>query len=143
MRHTLRCARGHLRVERGRLLALATLARNFCVFVFVFSVAGCAARLLDVLSDHGDDGVIGHAPLTRTVVVQNVTKPKLALLHQCSRDTDGGERKSERRTDLSTTARASASGPPDEPRPRREPSIVACAWRPPTPPASRGPSHRP
>jgi len=29
--------------------------------------------------------VVGHAPLARTIIVQNVTKPKLALLHQLSR----------------------------------------------------------
>ena len=32
--------------------------------------------------DHRHDGVIGDASLTRTVVVQDVTKPRLALLHQ-------------------------------------------------------------
>jgi hypothetical protein len=36
--------------------------------------------------------MVGHAPLTRTVIVQNVTKPKLALLHQRSRKTAGGEK---------------------------------------------------
>jgi hypothetical protein len=29
--------------------------------------------------------VIRHTSLTRTIIVQNVTKPKLALLHQRSR----------------------------------------------------------
>jgi hypothetical protein len=42
--------------------------------------------LLDVLADHRHDSVVGHAPLARTIIVQNVTKPKLALLHQLSRN---------------------------------------------------------
>jgi hypothetical protein len=44
-------------------------------------VAGRAADLLHLIVDHRDHGVIGHAALTRTVVVQNVTEPKPALLH--------------------------------------------------------------
>ena len=37
-------------------------------------------------AERSDDSVIGHAPLTRTIIVQNVTKPKLALLlHRLSR----------------------------------------------------------
>jgi hypothetical protein len=32
--------------------------------------------------DDRHDGMIGHAALTRTVVVENVTEPKPALLHQ-------------------------------------------------------------
>src|SRR6185503_18075108 len=57
------------------------------VLVFVIAVARGAARLLDVCANHGDNRVVGHAPLTRTVIVQNVTKPKLALLlHQRSRE---------------------------------------------------------
>jgi hypothetical protein len=60
------------------------------VLVFVVRVAGGAARLLDVLADHRHDSVIGHAPLARTIIVQNVTKPKLALLHQLSRKETAG-----------------------------------------------------
>jgi hypothetical protein len=56
------------------------------VLVFVVGVAGGAARLLDVLADHRRRCVIGHAPLARTIIVQDVTKPKLALLHQRSRN---------------------------------------------------------
>jgi hypothetical protein len=47
----------------------------------VFGVAGGAPRLFHVLFDDGDYGVIGHAPLARTVVVQNVTETQPALLH--------------------------------------------------------------
>jgi hypothetical protein len=50
----------------------------------MFSVARRATRLLDVFFDHGDNRVIGHAPLARTVVVQNVTETQPALLHYCT-----------------------------------------------------------
>src|SRR5262249_34422028 len=66
---------GDLRVECGRGLALWPLAWGLRVLVFVLGVAGRAAGLLDVVTNHRDHGVVGEAPLTRTVVVQNVTKP--------------------------------------------------------------------
>jgi hypothetical protein len=44
-----------------------------------------APRLPDVLVNHRDDDVIGDAALARTVVVQNVTEPKPALLHELPR----------------------------------------------------------
>jgi hypothetical protein len=47
----------------------------------VLGVTRRAAGLLDVFLDHGHDGVIGHAPLTRTVIVKNVTETQPALLH--------------------------------------------------------------
>ncbi len=50
-------------------------------FVRVLRVARRAAGLLDVFFDHRDDRVVGHAPLARTVVVQNVTETQRALLH--------------------------------------------------------------
>jgi len=81
VRDALGRIRGDLRVQRGRRLPFAALARHHGVFVFVFGVARGAPGLFDVRSEHRDHGVIGHAPLARTVVVQNVTKPKLALLH--------------------------------------------------------------
>ena len=88
----------HLRVERRRRLGLAPLPRNLGVFVFVLGVARRAARLLHVVADHRDDGVVGQPPLARAVIVQNVTKPKLALLHQnLPRILAGGERDCERR----------------------------------------------
>ena len=46
-----------------------------------------------VVANHGDDGVVRHPPLARAVIIQNVTKPKLALLHQnLPKDPAGGER---------------------------------------------------
>src|SRR5204863_7894333 len=50
--------------------------------VFVVRVTRRAARLLHLIVDHRDDRMVGDAALPRTVVVQNVTKPKPALLHQ-------------------------------------------------------------
>jgi hypothetical protein len=58
------------------------LARHFAELVFVLGVAGRATGLLHVRSDHRDDGVVGDPPLAGTVIVQNVTKPKLTLLHR-------------------------------------------------------------
>src|SRR5436190_3126176 len=65
----------NLRRERGRRVRLLALPRNLRVLVFVFRVAGRAARLLDGVADHRDDGVVGHAPLAGTVVVKNVAEP--------------------------------------------------------------------
>jgi hypothetical protein len=63
------------------------------VFVFVFSVAGRASSLLHFGPDHRDDGMVRQPPLARTVVIQDVTKPNLALLHQEAPQnlTGGGE----------------------------------------------------
>jgi hypothetical protein len=80
--------RGDLRVQRRRRVRFAALPRHFRVLVFVLRVARGAARLLDVVTNHRDHGVVRHASLARTVIVQNVTKPKLALLHLRSRELD-------------------------------------------------------
>jgi len=85
MRDALGAIRGDLGVERRGSIGFASLPRHFRVLVLVLRVARGAARLLDVGADHRDNRVIGHAALTRTIIVQNVTKPKLALLHQLSR----------------------------------------------------------
>jgi hypothetical protein len=68
--------------QDGRRLGFLSLARHTRVLVFMIRVARRATRLFDVLTDHGDDDVIRQTPLARTVVIQNVTRPKLALLHQ-------------------------------------------------------------
>jgi hypothetical protein len=44
-------------------------------------VAGGAACLLDLILNHGHHGMTGDAALAGTVVVQDVTEPKPALLH--------------------------------------------------------------
>ena len=64
-----------------RVLFLAR-ARDLRVLVLVLGVAGGAAGLKDILPNHRHNCVVGQPPLARTVVIQNVTKPKLALLHQ-------------------------------------------------------------
>jgi hypothetical protein len=52
------------------------------VTIFVIDVARRAPRLLYVVTHDCDDRVIGHAALTRAVVIQDVTEPKPALLHE-------------------------------------------------------------
>jgi hypothetical protein len=52
------------------------------MLVLVLGVTGRATGLLDILPHHRHDGVVRQPALARTVIVQNVTKPKLALLHQ-------------------------------------------------------------
>src|SRR5258706_584359 len=66
----------------NRKVGRRALGRHLRVFVLVIGVARRAARLLDVVADHRDHGVVGDTSLARTVIVQNVTKPRLALLHQ-------------------------------------------------------------
>jgi hypothetical protein len=70
------------RRQDSRCLGFLSLARHTRVLVFVVRVARRATRLLDVLTNHRDDDVVGQPSLARTVVIQNVTRPKLALLHQ-------------------------------------------------------------
>src|SRR6185436_8041967 len=59
--------------------------RGLGLLVVVVAVAGGAPRLLHLVFDHRDDHVIGYAALPRAVVVQNVTEPRPALLHQFPR----------------------------------------------------------
>jgi len=84
MRNPLRRRRDG-RQDRRRIGFLA-LSRHARVLVFVIRVAGRATRLLDVVTNHRDDDMIGEPPLARTVIIQNVTRPKLALLHQRTPD---------------------------------------------------------
>src|SRR6185436_5222625 len=63
-------------------LRLPTLARHLRMLVIVFGVACGAPGLLHVGVDHGNDRVVRDPALAWTIIVQNVTKPKLALLHQ-------------------------------------------------------------
>jgi hypothetical protein len=51
------------------------------LFVFMVRIARRATRLLDLILDHRNDRVIRNAALARTIVVENVTEPKPALLH--------------------------------------------------------------
>jgi hypothetical protein len=47
----------------------------------VFAVAGRAPDLADVVADKRHDGVVAQPPLARTVVVDEITNPKLARMH--------------------------------------------------------------
>jgi len=71
----------HLGVERS-LLRLLALAWNCGVLVFVVRVAGRTSCLLHGLPNHRHDDVIGEPPFAGTIIIQNVTEPRLALLHQ-------------------------------------------------------------
>jgi hypothetical protein len=73
---------GHPLCEDCGGFGFPTLTWHSGLLVLVLGIAGRAARLLHIRSDHGDNGVVGDASLTRAVIIQNVTKPKLALLHQ-------------------------------------------------------------
>src|SRR5687768_10274285 len=69
-----------MRLERA---GLATPRRGHLrFFVLVLRVASRAPCLLDGVFDHRHDRMVGNAALARTVVVQNVTEPKPALLHE-------------------------------------------------------------
>jgi len=80
LRDALGSARKNLRLQRGWRV-LPTLPRHLGVLVLVIRVAGRAPRLFHIVADHGDDDVIGDTTFARTVIIQNVTKPRLALLH--------------------------------------------------------------
>jgi hypothetical protein len=69
-----------MRRRGGRL---ATPRRgHFGVLVFVVRVARRAPCLFDGVFDHRYHRMIGNTALTRTVVIDNVTEPRPALLHE-------------------------------------------------------------
>ena len=67
-------------VERPGGVFLSTTGRG-AALVGVLGVAGRAASLLDALFHHGNDRVVRHASLARTVIVHDVTETQPALLH--------------------------------------------------------------
>jgi len=71
-------------LEQGARL-FAAWGRSLGLLVFVLGVTRRTPRLPNVVVDHGDDDMVGDAALARTVVVQNVTEPKPALLHELPR----------------------------------------------------------
>ena len=89
-RSLTRHARQHFLIERPVGVLLLASPRHPGVPVVVLGIAGGTARLLDGLVDHRHDRVIRDPAFARTVVVQNVTKPRLALLHQSPRRVSGG-----------------------------------------------------
>jgi hypothetical protein len=70
------------RIRQHGLRFLASRRWYLCVLVLVIRITRRAARLFHLVVNHGDNDVIGDTALARTVVVQNVTEPKPALLHQ-------------------------------------------------------------
>jgi hypothetical protein len=75
-------AGGVRRLTRSGVGFLAPLRRYSRLFVFVIGIARRAPGLLHLVINHRHNGVIGDAALARAIVVQNVTEPKPALLHQ-------------------------------------------------------------
>ena len=80
------------RIAGRHAILFAARRRDPGLLVFVIRVARRAASLLHLVFDHCNDRVIGDAALARTIVVQNVTEPKPALLHELprSRSFSGG-----------------------------------------------------
>jgi hypothetical protein len=78
---SLRPSAGIGRGQRRRGGGFSPRPRNLRVLVLMFCIAGHAAGSLHLLADHRDDGVVGKPAFPRTIVVQDVTKPKLTLLH--------------------------------------------------------------
>ena len=83
---------GFGRIANQHAILFAARRRYPGLLVFVIRVARRAASLLHLVFDHRDDRVIGDTALARTIVVQNVTEPKPALLHELprSRSFSGG-----------------------------------------------------
>lgn len=77
----LRCRLGRICEEDAGWLRPAK-HRNLGLFVLVVCAAGAAASLPHLVFNHRDDHVVRDAALARTVVVENVTEPKPALLHE-------------------------------------------------------------
>jgi hypothetical protein len=101
----------HLVVEREAVFFTLRGFSRPCI-----RVPSHAKRTVSSRTDHRDDGMIGYATLARTVIVENVTKPKLALLHQIPRKNSGCWRKrrevikSSRATRMEATARRKSAG---------------------------------
>jgi hypothetical protein len=58
---------------------------SLCLLVLVLGIARRAPRPPNIVLDHRDDNMIRDTALARTIVVQNVTEPKPALLHELPR----------------------------------------------------------
>jgi hypothetical protein len=70
---------------QGACRFAATRRGHFGVLVLMLGVARRATRLLHVVLDHRHHRMIGDAALARTIVVENVTEPNPALLHELPR----------------------------------------------------------
>jgi hypothetical protein len=77
-RHRLACRSERRRTCHGLLPAAD---RRLPALVHVFTVAGRAPDLADVVTDKRHDGVVAQPPLARTVVIDEITNPKLARMH--------------------------------------------------------------
>ena len=104
---------------------LLSLWRNLGLLGPVFRFTGRTPGLFDFLLDHCHDDVIGYASFTGAIVIEYVTKPRLALLHQPSRRVRSGDTrdwaqvgKSSRATQLEQQTSADQRAPADAHRQR-------------------------
>jgi hypothetical protein len=77
----------HLLIQHPGHLLLATLRRNLRLLVLVLRVTRGTPGLFHLVANHGDDGVVCDSALAGTVVIHDVTEPRLALLHQAPKRT--------------------------------------------------------
>ena len=68
--------------RRRRIEFLPAGSGHFRLLVLVIRIARRAARVLHLIANDRDNGVVRNAALARTVVVENVTEPKPALRHR-------------------------------------------------------------
>jgi hypothetical protein len=59
--------------------------RNLGLLVLVLGITRGAACPLHLVFDHRDDRMVGDAALARTIVIENVTEPNPAMLHELPR----------------------------------------------------------
>jgi hypothetical protein len=71
----------NLVVKRVRSV-LATPTGRAPTFERMLGIARRASRLTNRVVNHRDDGVVGHPPLARTVIVDGITDTQPALLHE-------------------------------------------------------------
>jgi hypothetical protein len=74
-------SRQNLVVKRIRGI-FAAAPRRAAALERMLGIARRASRLTNFVLDHRDDGVVRHTPLARTVVVDGITDPQPALLHE-------------------------------------------------------------
>jgi hypothetical protein len=66
---------------RNSVCPLAAGRRHLRLFVFVVGVARRTPGLLHLIVNHRHDGMVGDTSFPRTVVIEDVTEAKPALLH--------------------------------------------------------------
>jgi hypothetical protein len=68
--------------REGRGVGFPAKPRQPGLLVFMLRLARRATRLLHIVPDHRHHHMVGEAAFPGAIIVKDVTKPKLALLHQ-------------------------------------------------------------